>query len=197
MDKKREIQVIDRSDDFDRTETFQKKVADKNKINLAELILNATNRQIEDKKTVEAKATGYLAFAALILAIIAQLFPDVINTAKENNCLLFGSLTFVLFILTFVAGIGLIIICASILLPKEISYFPPDSLMDLYQKTVGKGKYDEIDDFLIQGSEEIASVNTVTLKKMDTLNMVASVFLLILIGIFIMDIILYFVFLGI
>lgn len=69
--------------------------------------------------------------------------------------------------------------------------------MDLYQKTVGKGKYDEIDDFLIQGSEEIASVNTVTLKKMDTLNMVASVFLLILIGIFIMDIILYFVFLGI
>lgn len=89
MDKEREIQVIDRSDDFDRTETFQKKVADKNKINLAELILNATNRQIEDKKTVEAKATGYLAFAALILAIIAQLFPDVINTAKENNCLLF------------------------------------------------------------------------------------------------------------
>lgn len=194
--EKRTVHYVNREGNSQKAESIQLDATNKNKVNLAEMILNATNRQIEDKKSIESKATGYLAFAALILTMISDSFPGVIGETKDN-CPLFSSFTFVLFILTFIAGVGLIIICALILSPKEISYFTPESLLDLYQKTAAKGMHDKIDASLIQGNEKSITTNTATLKRMDLLNQVASIFLMILIIIFVIDVILYFVFLGV
>lgn len=197
LESKVKVTFVDKGEVSDGEEIPQKEMhsTSENKINLPEMILNATDRQLGDKVSIESKAVGYLAFVALMMAIVSELFPNVINVTKKD-CPLFCNLSFVLFVLTFVAGIALIITCALVLFPRRISYFQPEVLMELYKDSVGNELCNKIDEILIKGNEKSIPVNVDALKKMRVLNRIASVLLILLVSIFAIDIVVYFVFLG-
>lgn len=168
----------------------------KDEINILEWVLKSSENLISERRSVEAKATGYLAFVALILAMIIDFFSKLFDKSIEI-CNLFKSLSFISFSLTIICGVILMIICAVILIPKELCLFKPEKLSAFYEKIqAGKFPDEEISKSIFKENKKIIETNRRILDKVDKLNLLASIFLRILMFLFVMDVFIFLVFMG-
>lgn len=168
----------------------------RNEINILEWVLKSSENLINERRSVEAKATGYLAFVALILAMVIDFFSKVFDKSIEI-CSLFKSLSFIVFSLTIICGVILMIVCAVILIPKKLCLFKPEKLSVFYEEIQAKEISDkEILESIFEENKKTIEVNNKILDKMDNLNLLASIFLRVLMFLFVIDIFIFLVFMG-
>lgn len=169
----------------------------KDEINILEWILNSSENLINERRSVEAKATGYLAFVALVLAIIIDFFSKLFDKSIDI-CSLFKSLSFISFSLTIICGVILMIICAVILIPKELCLFKPEKLSAFYEEIqAGKFPDEEISKSIFKENKKTIETNRKILDKVDNLNLLASIFLRVLMFLFVIDVFIFLVFMGV
>lgn len=163
-----------------------------NKISLEELILKQLDWSLEMKSRLEAKAVGYLAFITLILTILSDFLKDVY---PSNICSLFKWTCIGFFIATFIVGLILLVLCAKMLLPKNIEYFSCKKLMDLHYETKNSDNSDN-DDYILSENEKFIEKNEKTIARLDSYNKSIAFGLIYMIIGFIISSILFFVFIG-
>ncbi len=168
----------------------------KDEINILEWVLKSSENLINERRSVEAKATGYLAFVALVLAMIIDFFSKVFDKSIEI-CSLFKSVSFIVFSITIICGVILMIICAVILIPKELCLFEPEKLSAFYEEIQTKEFSDEkISESIFEENKKTMETNRRILDKVDNLNLLASIFLRVLMFLFVIDVFIFLVFMG-
>lgn len=169
----------------------------RNEINILEWVLKSSENLINERRSVEAKATGYLAFVALILAMVIDFFSKLFDKSIDI-CSLFKSLSFISFSLTIICGVILMIICAVILIPKELCLFKPEKLSAFYEEIqAGKFPDEEISKSIFKENKKTIETNRKILDKVDNLNLLASIFLRVLMFLFVIDVFIFLVFMGV
>ena len=163
------------------------------KINLEELILTQLDRSLEMKNRLETKAIGYITAIALILTILEN-FIEAVYELKLHLLLKWGFLSF--YILVFLLGLVLLFLCTKMLLPKKISYFDANKLLDFYNKLSEKKEINS-DEVILSENKKYIAINTTTIEILDSYNKKVSHGLLFLVfGMFVSSIS-FFILLGV
>ena len=123
------------------------------KISVGDLIIKKIDETREQKNSLETKAFGYLTVVSLLLTLL-------FNNNDSHFCLYVELLFF---------GFVILVLCAAIFFPKDISFFKLDILWKMY-----KDEYEYDEKMIVEAAKIIVENNEKTLRVMNKLNWIVS-----------------------
>lgn len=129
-------------------------------INLSELIIHKIDESKEQKSSLEAKAGVYLTVVSLLLTLVSTSSTSYL----KFRCILMFF------------GFAILILCAAIFFPKDVSFFKIDMLWKMY---INEVNYD--DETIVEAAKMIVEGNEKSLSIMDFFNKLVSKLLMLFI----------------